>query len=131
MRWGKPFDPAAEAIWVTAVLEGIDGLSHELILVLDPGTSETILERRIAEKVGLDESRSLGPARYRGAGGIQEGYYVEAPRLKVLGRPVSEFRIAACPFEDDLETDGLLGLDFLRNTVVTLDFKHGRVTLED
>jgi hypothetical protein len=131
VKWGRPFDPHAEAIWIEAVLEGIDGGAHALIFVLDPGTSETIVERRIAEKVGLDESRSLGPARYRGASGIQEGYYVEAPGLTVLGRPVRAFRVAACPFEDDLETDGLLGLDYLRNTVLTLDFKRGRVTLED
>jgi predicted aspartyl protease len=131
VKWGRPFDPSAEANWVEATLEGADGSACDLILVVDPGTSETIIEERIAVDVGLDRSKSLGPARYKGASGVQDGYYVPATRLKDLGRTLTDFKIAACPFEDDLETDGLVGLDFLRNTVLTLDFKHGRILLED
>lgn len=35
------------------------------------------------------------------------------------------------PFDPEFEIDGLLGLDFFRGLVVTLNFKHRRMTLED
>ena len=35
------------------------------------------------------------------------------------------------PFDPDFEIDGLLGLDFFRDLIVTMDFKVGRILLED
>ncbi len=52
MKWGRPFDPSAEAIWVEATLEGADGTTRDLILVVDPGTSETIIDEQFALNVG-------------------------------------------------------------------------------
>jgi hypothetical protein len=131
MRWSRPFDPDAEAIWVDSSLRGPTGEVRRLILVLDPGTPETIVDWDLTDQIGLDRSRSIGPARYHGMEGPQDGYYVVAPDLKVLGRSVKGFRIACCPFNKKLETDGLLGLDFVRKTVLTLDSKVGMITLED
>jgi hypothetical protein len=99
--------------------------------VLDSGTPETIVDWDLANQIGLDRSQSVGAARYFGMEGPQDGYYVLAPELKILGRSVKGFKLACCPFNKKLETDGLLGLDFMRRTILMLDFKDGRITLED
>lgn len=131
MKWGHPFDPDAEAIWVDSMLQGPGGLKRRLILVLDPGTPETIVDWDLAAQIGLDRSQGIGPARYHGMEGDQDGYYVLAPDVEILGRRMKGFKIACCPFNKKLQTDGLLGLDFFRGTVLTLDFKVGRVELEE
>ena len=131
MKWSRPFDRDAQAIWVESLIMGPDRATRRFILVLDPGTPETIIDWDLAAQIGLDRSQSIGPARYHGMEGDQDGYYVLAPDLEIFGRSVKGFKLACCPFNKKLETDGLLGLDYLRNTVLTLDFKHGRVTLED
>lgn len=131
MKWTHPFDPHAEAIWVDTLLVGPGGRKRRLILVVDPGTPETMVDWDLAAQIGLDRSQSVGPARYFGMEGPQDGYYVEAPELEILGRRLKRFKVACCPFDKNLETDGLLGLDFFRGTVLTLDFKHGRITVED
>ena len=131
MKWGRPFDPKAEAIWVTGTLVGRDGLDQQFLLLVDPGTSETIVDDALAAQIGLDRSESIGPAQFRGFTGPQDGYYVMADGLEVCGRRVGPFKVACCPCDPGFEIDGLLGLDFFRDLVVTMDFKHGRLTLED
>jgi hypothetical protein len=131
MKWSRPFDPDAQAIWVDSLLVGPAGAELGLVFVLDPGTPETIIDWDLAAQIGLDRSQSIGPARYRGMEGPQDGYYVLAPNFEVLGRSLKGFKIACCPFSKNLETEGLLGLDFVRKTVLTLDFKLGRISLED
>ena len=131
MKWGRPFDPTAEAIWVVGTLEGRNGREQQFLLLVDPGTPETIVDEQLANQIGLDRSQSIGPASFRGFTGPQDGYYAIADGLEVFGRRVGPFQVACCPCDPGFEIDGLLGLDFFRNLVVTMDFKHGRLTLED
>ncbi|MBI4864263.1 MAG: retroviral-like aspartic protease family protein [Candidatus Riflebacteria bacterium] len=131
MRWGRPFDPKAEAIWVRGTLVGRQGREQQFLLLVDTGTPETIVDDELAAQIGLDRSQEIGPAHFRGFTGPQKGYYVMADQLQVFGRTVAPFRVACCPCDPEFEIDGLLGLDFLRDTVVTLDFKQGRILLED
>jgi hypothetical protein len=131
VKWGRPFDRKAEAIWVRGTLVGRGGREQQLLLLVDPGTPETIVDDELAAQIGLDRSQSIGPARFRGFTGPQDGYYVMADGLEVFGRVVGPFKVACCPCDPGFEIDGLLGLDFFRDLVVTLNFKQGRVTLED
>ncbi|MBI4862987.1 MAG: retropepsin-like domain-containing protein [Candidatus Riflebacteria bacterium] len=131
MRWGRPFDPGAEAIWVTGNLTGRAGKQRQLLLLVDPGTPQTIVDDQLAAQIGLDRSQTTGPAHFRGFTGPQGGYYALADRLEVFGRAVGPFNVACCPCDPGFEIDGLLGLDFFRDLVVTMDFKLGRMVLED
>ncbi|MBI4860599.1 MAG: retropepsin-like domain-containing protein [Candidatus Riflebacteria bacterium] len=131
MRWGRPFDPDAEAIWVAGAVTGATGDIRDLLLLGDPGTPETIIDEEVATELGLGRSKAIGTGRFKGFTGPENVYYVIAPEFASLGRSLHEVVIACSPFDPDFEIDGLLGLDFFRNTVVTLDFKQGRILLED
>jgi hypothetical protein len=131
LKWGAPFDPTAEAIWVVGWLIGRGGRRRDVLFLVDTGTPDTIVDQDLAVEVGLDRTQSTGPADFRAFSGPQSGYFVPADGIEVLGRKLEPFTIAACPFDPEFQIDGVLGLDFLRSLLVTLDFKHGRISLED
>lgn len=131
MRWGRPFDPEAEAIWVAGALTGLDGSVRNLLLLVDTGTPETIIDEEVATELGLDRSKAIDTARFKGFTGPQDVYYVIAPDLTAIGRSSPGVTIACGAFDPDFEIDGIIGLDFLRRLVVTLDFLHGRLVLDD
>ncbi len=50
-------------------------------------------------------------------------------RLTVLGQHRIGFAVLSHPLPPDAGVDGLLGLDFFRGSVLTLDFRSGLMTL--
>lgn len=57
-----------------------------------------------------------------------------APRLLIekvaaLGRERNDFPVLCHTLPSSVGVDGLLGLDFLRESELTIDFQSGRVTL--
>jgi hypothetical protein len=51
------------------------------------------------------------------------------PRLVSLGQARSDFEIAAHDPPATFSADGLIGLDFFRDLVLTIDFLRGRISL--
>ena len=131
MTWWQPFDPRAELIWIGASVTGPDAKPLELLGVLDYGTPQTIIERSIAEAIGFSEDQKIGDAVFRGvAGPPVRGYRVIASEFKAFGRSIKDFEIICLELTEDLEVEGLIGLDFLRGLKVTTDFREGLITLE-
>lgn len=50
-------------------------------------------------------------------------------KLKALGKEKADFQIIAHDFPPTLTVDGVLGLDFLRGNVLTVDFVNGEIKL--
>lgn len=131
MKWSRPFDPEAELIWVTARLSGPTGLTRQMMLVLDTGTANTLIEPRIAYAVGLDPKTKVGSGRVQGVSGPPvRGPRIPAPAFEVLGRTVNDFVVTCLPLSGDQTVDGVLGLDFFRRMTLSLDFEAGLITLE-
>lgn len=132
MKWTRPFDPDAELVWVGGRLVGRGRKSCSLVLALDTGTANTLIDPRVAKAVGLDKSLAIGYGRVRGvAGPAVRGPRIVAPAIEVLGRTLTDFVITCLPLSDDETVDGVLGLDFVRKTRLTLDFEVGLITLQD
>jgi hypothetical protein len=79
--------------------------------------------------LGCDLSRPIGHTNLRGATGIARVPLIRVPAITALDRVRTEFVVAAHDLPLGVETDGLLGLDFFREFVLTLDFVRGRITL--
>lgn len=131
MKWGGPFDPQAEAIYVAASIHGPTGYRRKFIGLIDTGTQMTVLDIRMAHTMDLDESRSIGGVTFDSLTHPIEGYRVFAPALDVYGRRLENLEIACCPMSTTLEVDALIGLDFLRGLDVRFTFQTGLITLSE
>jgi hypothetical protein len=64
VKWGRPFDRKAEAIWVRGTLVGRGGREQQLLLLVDPGTPETIVDDELATQTSaLSRIRPVALAR--------------------------------------------------------------------
>lgn len=72
--------------------------------------------------LGADQSRPVGRKRLRSATGITDAPLVRVAAITALDRVRTEFVVAAHDLPLGVESDGLLGPDFFRGLVLTLDF---------
>jgi predicted aspartyl protease len=98
-------------------------------LVLDTGATETQISRHILLEAGIDLSRPVARRNIRSATGGALAPVVRIRQLTALGHARTDFPVAAHDMPPAVTYDGLLGLDFFRNLVLTLDFARGRASL--
>ena len=125
----SPFDPGQGLIIVQAHLWGPNG-TGTLRLGLDTGATETFVSvARLAFcGYGLSHVEERNPVTT--GSGIESAPRVLVERIACLGQERSVFPVLAYTLPPGLGVDGLLGLDFLRGTKLTLDFREGRISLE-
>jgi predicted aspartyl protease len=122
------FDPTEGLIVVLARLSGPNG-SIVVRLALDTGATGT-LDWVIVASLGYD------PAAIRERVQITTGSSVEfVPRVMVreiqaLGQKRRKFPILCHTLPPTTTVDGVVGLDFLRDKCLTVDFRAGGVTLD-
>ena len=121
------FDPSTNNLVVEVHLEG--KFSQNVYFVLDTGASFTILPWRLAQELGLkiDPQKT---AKIITASSIETTLMTTVPKMSVLGKTA---RNVACLVHDlppQTTVDGLLGLSFLKNFKLTVDFKKGVLSLE-
>lgn len=95
-------------------------------MVLDSGASQTFIHGAILESLGylLD-----GPAMVIAtANGSVRVPTVRISRIECLGRELLESTVVAGTLPTGI--DGLLGLDFLRDHRLTIDFREGTIDLD-
>jgi hypothetical protein len=79
--------------------------------------------------LGYDLSRTVGNTRIRSATGIALAPVIRVSAVAALDRVRTNYLVAAHDLPLGVEADGLLGLDFFRGFILTLDFVRGRITL--
>jgi hypothetical protein len=121
------FDPKAPSIRVRGVLVGPQR-AVDVLFRLDTGASRTSVRSHILRLAGYDPSAGQ-PLRFRSATGIGTGLAVPVRHLVALDQTRDSFLVIAHDPPPAVITDGLLGLDFFRGLVLTLDFARGRIDL--
>lgn len=122
-----PFDPGHGLVVVHTEVLGPSG-SIVLRLALDTGATGTMINVAPLTAIGYDPS--ITPERVQ----VTTGSGVEfAPRLTVvsirsLGQQRDQFPVLAHTLPPSASVDGLLGLDFLRGQVVSIDFRRGSIS---
>jgi len=79
--------------------------------------------------VGYDPDSSTDQVQVTMGGGSASVLRVALNRLTVLGQHRIGFSVLSHPLPPDAGVDGLLGLDFFRGSILTLDFRVGLITL--
>ena len=103
--------------------------SEPLWFVLDSGSSSTVLNKRLVEKLKL-KVEAVGEAE--GGGGAEEAVLTSGVTLNLSGIRLTNQQVPAIDFKG-LEAslgrniDGLLGYDFIRLLVVEVDYEAGVV----
>ena len=125
-----PFQPAADAILVDVEITG-PLRTLQLSLILDTGATATLLSTSALARAGVDPTDPLTarPIQVMTASGPVPAARVLLTRLSSLGRHRFGFSVVAHDLPASAQADGVLGLDFFRGTVLTLDFVAGQISL--
>ncbi|MDQ3813112.1 MAG: retroviral-like aspartic protease family protein [Armatimonadota bacterium] len=122
------FDPALPLVILQAELQG-PSANGFVRLVLDTGATDTIINEEIILSLGYDPT--LAPERFEITMGSGIGLVtvVSVDRIVALGQEHTNFPVLCHTLPPSVEVDGVLGLDFLRGHVLTVDFINGEITL--
>jgi hypothetical protein len=123
-----PFDPTQGPIVIEAELSGPTGRSS-LRLLLDTGATESLVDPLMLVAVGHDPDTSRDHVQVAMGGGIATVPRVTLNRLKAFGKHRVGFRVLSHQLPAAAGVDGLLGLDFFRREILTLDFRAGVASL--
>ncbi len=98
-------------------------------LLVDTGSSYTVISRRILQDAGCDLAAALRQTPITTAGGIIRAPIVAVDSLSGLGRSVTEYPVVALDLPVSAGADGLLGIDFLTLCGATIAVKTAQITI--
>ena len=123
----QAFNAQRGLILFPAELEG-PSRTIRLRLALDTGATRTLIDERSLVQAGYDPSVAAS-VQATTASGVIRMPRLPVHCLKALGRDRTNFLVLAHTPPPSASFDGLLGLDFLRGQVLTIDFRTGQITL--
>ncbi len=123
-----PFRADQGLIIVLAKATGPDG-EQLLRLALDTGASQTLLNAGITASLGYSPAQATDWIEVTTATQIERVPLIALERFEALGQVKTAFAVICHDLPPAAEIDGLLGLDFLRGSVLTIDFQTGRLNL--
>ncbi len=98
-------------------------------LALDTGASSTLVSKEILIAIGYDPDILPKSVNFTTGSGVESAARVEVSALEALGQMRTKFSVIAHTLPPTASIDGVLGLDFLRYNVLTIDFQKGAITL--
>ena len=122
------FNPMARSVLVPVTIVG-PRQPFDFLFAVDTGANQTCIRPLLLQRLGYNLSQTVGRTRLRSATGAAGANLFHVSAISSLDRVRTEFLVAAHDLPLSVEADGLLGLDFFRGLVLTLDFARGRVAL--
>lgn len=123
-----PFSAGSGPIEVDGSLSGPLGQA-KLRLVLNTGATASLIRPRILAAVGYDPDASPHRVPVDTGFGIHFLPRIVLNRFSALDHHRLGWPVLAHDLSPESGIDGLLGLDFLRGSVLTLDFRAGQIDL--
>jgi predicted aspartyl protease len=85
-------------------------------LILDTGSSHTILSEELAKALGLRRARKSELAIFDAPDRSERAYPARVPALIFCGREIQDYTVYCAAFQEKLHIPGLLGFDFFEET---------------
>lgn len=123
-----PFDAGSGLIIVHAVLWGPNG-NLSLRLALDTGATRTTIGYGPLVGLGYDPGGVAERVQVTMGGSVEYSPILRINRIDTLGESREHFPILAHTLPPSASVDGLIGLDFLRNRHLMIDFTTGQIDL--
>lgn len=123
-----PLDPHQGLIIVQTELNGPSGRAM-LRLALDTGATTTLINAAMLVSVGYDPALAMERSEVTTGSGVEFASIVEVSRISALGEEQEQMPVLCHTLPSSAGVDGVLGLDFLRHQVLTIDFRRGHIIL--
>lgn len=124
----QPFDAGRGLIVVPAELFGPLG-SVVLHLAVDTGATQTMINVGLLAFVGYDPSLAPDRVQVTTGSGVEYAPRVPVERIKTLGQVRRSFPVLAHTLPPSANIDGLLGLDYMREQRLVIDFRESTVSV--
>jgi Aspartyl protease len=101
-------------------------------LALDTGATHTVIDLTVMLMNGYRLDDVIRTVEFETAKGSIEAYIFKVKKLKALGRVMYDIEISSYDFIGNnviFDIDGVLGLDFFKNTSLKIDFNNFMITL--
>jgi hypothetical protein len=122
------FQPGPGPILINVTATRPAGTTN-LKLVLDTGATTSLIDSTTLLLLGIDLNQPLRRVQMTTGSSVQVVPIVALTRLGALGRHRIGFPVIAHTLPEGAGVDGMLGLDFLRGHVLTIDFPAGFLSL--
>jgi len=122
------FDTSLPLVIVRAEIDGPSGTT-DLRLALDTGASVTLINAAPLAMLGYDPAAAAERVEVTTGSSMAYAAFLPIRRIKALGQERVGFPVLCHTLPPSAKVDGLLGLDFLRGHVLTVDFREGRIHL--
>ena len=122
------FEAGQGLIIVPAELWGPAG-SAVLRLALDTGATRTLINVGLLVALGYDPALESDRIQVTTGSGVEFAPNVRLKKIVSLGQERTDFAVLAHTLPPSAGVDGLLGLDFMRDKRLTVDFGAGTLTL--
>lgn len=123
------FHPDAPIIVIEPELEG-EGVTERIKMALDTGATYTMIPWKIARVLGLKPEVSERRLDITTASGVESVPLVSVKSIVVFDKKVENMDVVIHDLPPRSYVDGLLGLSFLKNFKVCLDFREGILEIE-
>jgi clan AA aspartic protease (TIGR02281 family) len=99
-------------------------------MALDTGATYVMISWDMAEKLELKPELSRERIETVTASGVEKAPLVELPSVSVLGKEARNIKAIVHDLPPKSYVDGLLGLSFLRNFNLQINFREGYLEIE-
>jgi predicted aspartyl protease len=122
------FQSRAGPIIIQAEVAGPVG-TFKATMIMDTGATTTSLSLNVLRFVGYDPSTAVRQVQVITGTGVSTVPLLMVNQLSALGQHAIGLTVLARNLPPGAVADGLLGLDFLRGHVLTIDFPLGQISL--
>ncbi len=106
--------------------------NHRLALAVDTGASHTVVDLTALLLVGLTMNDVVGTLQLETAKGVVDAYIFRLKKISALGKTLENVEVCSYDFIGNAvlsDFEGVLGLDFFRNTELIINFKNNTIEL--
>jgi predicted aspartyl protease len=122
-----PFDPTRNLVIIQGEVTG-PAQTVKVDLLLDTGATDTFLDEAVLAFAGYRPSTATRQFQVLTGSGLVSVMEVPVISFSVLGQTRLNHPVLAHSFPPATGHDGVLGLDFLRGHILTIDFVKGEIT---
>lgn len=123
-----PFNPKQGLIIIRAEFFGPSG-SNILRLALDTDATGTLVNIGMLVAIGYDPALTANRIQVTTGSGVEYAPLITVDQIITLGQERINFPVLCHTLPPSASVDGLLGLDFLRDQYLTIDFRSGQLKL--